>query len=69
MRQPFLSETSSSLLSYFPASGTFSPLPGTPADLIALLVRLAVNLGLASSALTQSDSLAIIAPNSLKSES
>ena len=40
-----------------------------PADLIALLVRLAVNLGLASSALTQSDSLAIITPNSLKSES
>ena len=41
----------------------------TPADLIALLVRLRVNLGLASSALTQSDSLAIITTNSLKSES
>ena len=47
---------------HFSASGNFSPLPGSPADLIALLVRFAVNLGLTSSAHTRSDPLAIITP-------
>ena len=68
MPQPFLKSPRRCCF-HFSASGNFSPLPGTPADLIALLVRLRVNLGLASSSLTQSDSLAIVAPNSLKSES
>ena len=37
-------------------------LENLPADLIALLVRLAVNIGLTSSAHTRSDPLAIITP-------
>ena len=68
MPQPFLKSPRRCCF-HFSASGNFSPLPGSPADLIALLVRFAVNLGLTSSAHTQSDPLAIITPFSLNSES
>ena len=54
---------------HFSASANFSPLPGSPAYLIALLVRLAVAIGLTSSAHTPSDPLAIITSFSLNSES